>query len=145
MFALTLISLSAAWSQAQRYGDRRALWSNIKRVLVSNDGYQYFDESVRHTMLPELKGTVVAAAPLKNSDTIVLALSDKTNPEVTLKLFEPSSNKPQDWRRASIPGVERGDEIEFMGVADDFVREPFMVTFNVDMAHLRYSPHRSKK
>jgi tetratricopeptide (TPR) repeat protein len=107
-----------------------ALWRNIKTELTGAGGQAYWD-NMKGALIPgdavpgvtKLKGKLVSQKPAKAPKELVLALSDATTPEVTLVLDEP-------MRAAAEPGTE----ISFEGVAANFTKEPFMVTFDVEKA-----------
>jgi tetratricopeptide (TPR) repeat protein len=99
-----------------------ALWMGIKRQLADTNGEQYFEGSMKGTALPKLKGTLVEAKPACRSKELVVALSDSTHPEVTLKLDMPLTNKPT-----------LGSEIQFDGGAPSaFTKDPFNLTLDTD-------------
>jgi hypothetical protein len=100
-----------------------ALWLGIKKQLVDPaNGQQYFEGNMKGTGLPKLKGTLVDAKPACRSKELVVALSDATHPEVTLKLDMPLTNKP-----------DLGKEIQFdSGEPTAFVQDPFNLTLNTD-------------
>ena len=89
-----------------------AMWKNMKQGLTTQAGY--FDE-MKGAKLPRLKGTVVAAKPRE----VVLALSDKTTPEVTLEFESPVR-------------ADEGATLEFEAVAKSFTSEPFMLTLTAE-------------
>ena len=140
-FLAGLIGVSLALPQTDQYTDRqRALWSGIKKELMSKDGEKYFKEKILGSLLPILRGTIVSADSLENPEVIVLAMSDKTAPEVTLQIVEQEVQirelRPAPLRKS----VAVGDEIEFMGVGAAFTKEPFMLTFNVVLDDVRHPP-----
>ena len=99
-----------------------ALWMSIRRQLTETNGEQYFESSMKGTGLPKLKGTLVDAKPACRSKELVVALSDATHPEVTLKLDMPLTNKP-----------DLGSEIQFDGGApQEFTKDPFNLTMDVE-------------
>jgi hypothetical protein len=100
-----------------------ALWMGIKKQLVDPaNGQQYFDTNMKGTGLPKLKGTLVEAKPACRPKELVLAMSDATTPEVTLKLDMPLTNKP-----------DLGKEVQFdQGEPAAFVQAPFNLTLNAD-------------
>ncbi len=134
---LSLVTLIPSSNAQQRKDPEQQLWSSVKKELVSQNGFQYFRENILDARLPWMRGTILSADD--NPQTIVVAMSDKTSPEVTLQIVEHAP--PNEWRPASLHAhVEAGDEIEFMGIGTDFTKEPFMVTFYVyleDLRHLR--------
>lgn len=121
---------------------QRALWSNTKRMVLSEEGQKYFEENVQDALLPRLKGTVVTAKPTKHPQVIVLALSDKATLEVRLHLIKEIPHRRSDRRPASFNGpIYVGDEVEFMGIAKTFTKDPFMITFDVavELTHIPQS------
>jgi hypothetical protein len=99
-----------------------ALWMGIKKQLADTNGDQYFESSMKGTALPKLKGTLVDAKPACRSKELVVALSDNTHPEVTLKLDMPLTNKPN-----------LGTEIQFDGGAPTaFTKDPFNLTLDTE-------------
>ena len=111
-----------------------ALWLNLKGQLLSPEGQQYFDSSMKGAGVPKLKGWVVKAVPAVKSKELQLSMDGKDQPaNVTLKLVgsdgttaAPLTGKP-----------ELGTEIEFEGVGESFAKEPaFMVTFNVEKSKI---------
>lgn len=103
-----------------------ALWMGVKKQLTAPDGAQYFEGSMKGTLVQGLKGKVISAKPAVRSKELILGLADPNTPEVTLKLDAPLSGKP-----------ELGEEIEFEGVPTAFTPDPFMVTFDVEKAKLK--------
>ena len=88
-----------------------------QEALESADGETYFAASVRGAELPTLRGALVRATPAKKPTELVLALSDATAEEVTLKLSAP------------LPGdAEAGVQLDFEGTGDSFTANPFRLT-----------------
>lgn len=100
-----------------------ALWMGIKKQLSDPaNGQQYFDNSMKGTGLPKLKGTLVDAKPACRSKELVVAISDSTHPEVTLKLDMPLTNKPTI-----------GSELQFdQGEPTAFTQDPFNLTLDTE-------------
>ncbi len=118
-----------------------ALWLNVRSELTGANADQYWDSSVKGAGLPggahgvtKFKGKLVSHAPAKNPKELVLAISDASTPEVPLKLDEPM-----------IGAAPAGTEIDFEGVATSFVKDPFMLTFEVDKAKVSGWPAPVKK
>jgi hypothetical protein len=129
--------------QEVREKRQRELWAAIKRALISG-GAKYFEENLLNAAVPELKGTVVSGTPAENPESIVIALSDKTAPEVTLRFVERTPGKPNQERPARFGRpLDPGDEVEFTGIPTAFSEEPFMLTFTVSLDepyHLKHQP-----
>jgi hypothetical protein len=59
---------------------------------------------------------------------LVVAISDSTTPELTLKL------KDSEWKDTHLNGpLMRGSVIQFEGVPTTFTKKPFMLTFDVNI------------
>jgi hypothetical protein len=102
-----------------------ALWMKIKGQLADANGEQYFDGQLKSADLPPLKGTLVEAKPACKPKELVVALSDASHAEVTLKLDAAATGKP-----------ETGTEIQFKGVPAAFVKDPFMLTMDAEKANV---------
>ena len=103
-----------------------ALWLTIKKQLTGPNGEEYFTNSLKAADLPLLIGTLISATPEGQATTIVLAMSDGTTPEVTLR-FEDNNGK-----ESHINGpLMRGSQIQFEGIPVAFTKDPFMLTFFV--------------
>ena len=98
------------------------LWMDIKKELTGPEGRQYFETQMKDAEIPKLKGTVVSARLKK----IMVALSNNETPEATLVLDAPLA-KP----------LKPGTTIEFVGIAEQFTADPFMVTFAVSKSKLK--------
>lgn len=102
-----------------------AFWKRIKEALMAPDGQQYFDSSMKDAQIPELRGWLVEQRPKE----ILIAISDKTTPELTLQSETPFPGK-----------VEPGTELTFEGVGKSFTKEPFMVVMEVDRKNVKGWP-----
>src|SRR5712692_9761360 len=109
------------------------LWIILKRALIAPDGQEYFESDLKNAWVPggvngldRLRGTVISAKPLDRPSTVIIAISDKITPEVTLQI------KDARWQSTQLKaGIKPGTEVEFEGVPVAFTREPFMLTFVV--------------
>ncbi|HUA61844.1 MAG TPA: outer membrane protein assembly factor BamD [Verrucomicrobiae bacterium] len=102
-----------------------ARWLEIKKLLT-NGGEAYFKDNMADAGMPPLKGKIVGAKPACNSKELLVALSDDTTAEVTLKLDTPIKGKP-----------EQG-EISFEGaVARAFTASPFNLTMDIESAKIQ--------
>ncbi|HOK45435.1 MAG TPA: tetratricopeptide repeat protein [Bryobacteraceae bacterium] len=103
-----------------------ALWVRLKSALTGEDGAQYFEGSMKDALVPPedqpaFTGHVISQDGTRAARSVVLGISDPNTPEVTLKFETP------------LPGVAApGTKIQFRGVAREFTREPFMVTFEAE-------------
>ena len=109
-----------------------AMWKQIKDALIADGGQAYFDGSIKGAGLPggangvtKFKGKLVSATPDTNPKELVLGITDPAVGEVTLKLDAALRGK-----------MDVGTEIGFEGVASAFVKDPFMLTFDVEKAKI---------
>jgi hypothetical protein len=103
-----------------------ALWIQVKKELVGQGGEAYFEESVKGTGLPKLKGKVVSHTPALRPTKVVIALENDTTGEMTLAFTPALAGK-----------ADPGTEIEFEeGVPKSFTKDPFMLTVDVEAAKL---------
>ena len=145
MSALLAVSFAGQWPKPETITAKQ-LWMQIKSNLIGPGGQQYFDENFKSAMVPGgaggvwvLTGTLLSAEPSEQPRVLVVALSDGTTPEATLRL------KDTDWNDTHIAGpLMHGSSIQFEGVPISFTREPFMVTFEVSM-NKRSQPIRGSK
>jgi hypothetical protein len=105
------------------------LWLRIRAALLSDDGPSYFENGMKGAILPKLKGTVASSVPAAAPSTLVLQMEGSPMPDVTLRL-DRSFGRP----------IPKGTSIEFEGVAADFSRSPFMLTFDVPLEDLTTAP-----
>jgi hypothetical protein len=103
-----------------------AFWTEIKEGLTG-DGSAAYWEAMKDAALPggregvpKFKGKLVSATPETKPKELTIAIAGEPA-DVTLKLVEPLPGK-----------MEAGGEISFSGVAKDFAKEPYMVTFEVE-------------
>jgi hypothetical protein len=104
-----------------------ALWESIKAQLVAENGQAYFDSMVKDAALPggangvmKFNGKLVSTTPETRPKELTLAIGgDAAN--VTIKLDEPLPGK-----------MDPGGDISFSGVAKEFTKDPYMLTFEVD-------------
>lgn len=97
-------------------------WLRIGATLLGDDGFSYFENGLKGTLVPKLKGTVVSSLPDASPRTLVLQMDGSPLPDVTLRLDRPYG-KP----------IVRGSSIYFEGVAAELSRSPFMLTFDVSL------------
>ena len=98
----------------------QALWANLKAQLAGPNGEKYFQENLRNTELPYFYGMVLSSIPKDQTRVLVLAMSDKSTPEVALSV-EPGH---------LTEGVRDGAEVIFQGVATAFSKQPFRLTIS---------------
>ena len=103
-----------------------ALWMGLRKELTGDNGTQFFESNMKGAAVPggaggiqTLKGRLISAKPAVNSKELVVGVADAATPEVTLKLETPVKGKPVI-----------GSDLNFEGVPETFVKDPFMVTFD---------------
>ncbi|MEO8050045.1 MAG: hypothetical protein ABI833_06475 [Acidobacteriota bacterium] len=103
-----------------------ALWESIKTQLVGDNGPTYFESSVKGAGLPggangvmKFNGKLVSATPETRPKELTLAIGGDA-PNVTLKLDDPLPGK-----------MDPGGDIAFSGVAKEFTKDPYMLSFEV--------------
>jgi hypothetical protein len=113
-----------------------ALWMTIRKELTGPEGEKYFAEHVKDAELPagvpevtKFKGKLVSHKPAANPKELLVAISDATTPEVTLKLETPLKGK-----------AEPGTEIAFAGIATSFTKDPFNLVFETEPSKIEGWP-----
>jgi len=138
-----LFFLCAASAQTLAPGAKQdpqfLMWQEIKRSLEGPDGRHFFDYNLKDAVLPagvagvhSFIGTVVSSRLQKSPSEIVLAISDASTPEVTLRLVD-EHGKRGAWYTAIPPGTK----VAFEGVIEEFSQKPFMLTLEVDPYNYR--------
>lgn len=127
--------IAAQKAQAQAAADAAnpifAFWRDLVKDPLLKDGDSYFD-AMKGALLPgepgkakgfeKFKAKLISMDPPNKPKTLVLALEKPDVADVTLK-FDPP-----------LPGtMEPGAELEFEGAPVSYTKDPFMVTFEVDM------------
>ena len=80
-------------------------------------------------------GTLLSAEPAEQTRVLVLAISDRSTPEVTLRF------KNSKWNDTHITGpLMRGSVMQFEGVPISFTKEPFILTFGVSTTERNHIP-----
>jgi len=110
---------------AAKANPQLALWKRIKETLQGGEGQQYWDTSMKDAQIPELTGYLVEQRPKE----LLVAISDKTTPELTLELETPMPGK-----------ADPGTQLTFSGVGKSFSKEPFMVTMAADKKDIKGWP-----
>jgi len=123
-------SAIAARKQAEfeQSNPQLALWMRIKGALADTNGVQYFDNELKDSGVPPMKGTLTEGKPACKSKELLVAIplpDQQGSPvaEITLKLDAPLTGKP-----------EVGTTIQWTGVPKAFTKDPFMLTMEVEKA-----------
>ena len=136
--ATLAIALSSAPALTQpEYNPQRALWTGIKSKLAAADGEEYFNSNLKGTAVPPLTGTLISALMNEGVSRLILGLTEAATPEVTLILH--------NGKRKAKAKPKPGTPIEFQGVAIDFTRSPFMLTFDVEAEGIQGLEWETKK
>jgi hypothetical protein len=107
------------------------LWTRIKAALTGPNGEKYWESGMKGAEVPYLYGIVLSSTPKDQPNHLVLAMSDKSTPEVTLEIESHLKESVSD-----------GAEIMFQGVATDFTKQPFNLTIRTDEAIRIHEPNR---
>jgi hypothetical protein len=107
-----------------------ALWMRIKGALADTNGTTYFENELKDSGVPPMKGTLLEGKPACKSKELLVAIplpDQQGNPvaEITLKLDTPLAGKP-----------ETGGTIQWTGVPKAFTKDPFMLTMETEKAKL---------
>jgi len=104
-----------------------ALWLSVKKELSGDNGPEYF-KTIKDALMPggandvkKFKARIVSTKPEARPKEVVVAISPGDAAEATLRLDAPMAGK-----------ADPGTEIEFEGVAVEYTREPFNLTFDVE-------------
>ncbi|MEO8597595.1 MAG: hypothetical protein ABI759_30025 [Candidatus Solibacter sp.] len=105
-----------------------ALWMRIKGALSDTNGATYFENELKDSEVPPLKGTLLEGKPSCKSKELLVAIplpDQQGNPvaEITIKLDAPLAGTP-----------ETGSTIQFKGVPKAFSKDPFMLTMEAEKA-----------
>jgi hypothetical protein len=105
-----------------------ALWMRIKGALADNNGTTYFENELKDSGVPPMKGTLIEGKPACKSKELLVAIplpDQQGSPvaEITLKLDAPLAGKP-----------ETGGTIQWTGVPKAFTKDPFMLTMEAEKA-----------
>lgn len=128
-----VIKQRKAEEELNRLDPELGAWMRISKQLAGADGEKYFIETLKTSPLPKLRGTVIRCTPPAKPNEIVLGLTSPTAEEVLLKVNTPFAH-----------GAEPGTQIEFQGLADTFVKDPFRLTIVADQENITGWPERKK-
>ena len=114
-----------------------ALWLSIKSQLADTNGEKYFDDQLKGSGVPKLKGVVMDAKPACRPKELLVAVpepDEKGTPQsvITLKLV---ADEKAD-ALAGKPDTGIGAEVQFEGVPSAFSKEPFMLTMDTEKASI---------
>lgn len=117
-------------AQFEQSNPQLAMWMKIKGALADTNGDQYFTDSLKGSDVPQLKGVLVDAKPACNPKELLVAVplpdaKDANTAEITLTLDAAMTGKP-----------DANQTFQFKGVPNIFVKDPFMLTFDVEKANV---------
>jgi hypothetical protein len=128
-----VIKQRKAEEELNRLDPELAAWLRISKQLNGPEGEKYFVETLKPSPLPKLRGTVIRCTPPAKPNEIVLGLSSAAAEEVLLKVNTPFAH-----------AAEPGTQIEFQGLPDSFVKDPFRLTITADQENITGWPERKK-
>lgn len=117
----------AAWDEAHPI---QAWWrDNVRMQLTGADAESLFESNYKEAGLPP------AGLPFSMFKGTILSMTPETNPkELEVAIFDANVGDAKLVFDTALPGdMPLGSEIEFKGTVKAFQKEPFMVTFDVDM------------
>jgi len=106
-----------------------ALWYSVKTNLTGDNGPAFFASNVKDAELPggangvkNFSGTILTVEPAEKPTRVTLGIEDATKPDTTLLFSEPVP-------AAALSKIKVGEKIEFGGIAENFTKDPYMLTF----------------
>jgi hypothetical protein len=117
-------------AEFEKSSPQLALWMRIKGALADTNGEQYFNEQLKDSQVPQLRGVLVSVdrACHPKELTVAVPLPDaqqSPQPEIRLVLDKPLNGKP-----------ELNQEFHWDGVPTVFTKDPFLLTMRADTAKL---------
>jgi hypothetical protein len=122
--ALAAVILTYTGSLPAQSDPARALWRAVKRALEAPDGEAYFELNVKGAQLLPLKGTLISALINDGVSKLTLGMTDPNTADVTLVVH----TGERKIKSKPTPGAS----IEFEGIAIEFTKTPFMLTFDLN-------------
>jgi hypothetical protein len=122
--------ISEKEEELKKTNPQLAMWLSVKKSL-SDSGEAYFNDQMKEHQLPKLKGTIVEAKPACRSKELLVAISDTTHPEVSLRMVNAEGTP-----LALTGKPETGVEIQWEGVPSAFSKDPFLVTMDVEKSKI---------
>ncbi|HMJ63648.1 MAG TPA: hypothetical protein VK493_17885 [Bryobacteraceae bacterium] len=105
------------------------LWYTIKTNLVGEQSDSFFASSVKDFEIPagaegvkNFSGTVISIDPADKPTKVVLGVEDPAKGDAALLFSQPLPASALDT-------IKVGGKLEFDGVVDSFVKDPYMLTF----------------
>ena len=104
-----------------------ALWMSIKAALTDPADPTYFEDKLKDSQVPKLKGVVVEGACRAKEITVAFPMPNQTGaltPEVKLKFEAALTGKPEPNTEITFEG----------GAATAFSKDPFLLTLEIEKA-----------
>jgi hypothetical protein len=106
-----------------------AMWMKIKGALAAPDGASYFENGMKNTAAPKLKGRIIDGKPACRSKELIVAVPEPgqqtAQPVITLRLDSALAGKPE------------ASDITWEGaVPTTFTPDPFMLTMDIEKAKI---------
>jgi hypothetical protein len=105
------------------------LWYTINQNLTGDNGDQFFASNVKDAEIPggaegvkNFTGTVISIDPPDKPTKVVLGVLDPQTADATLLFSTPLP-------ASALDKIKVGQTIEFSGVADNYTKSPYMLTF----------------
>ncbi len=104
------------------------IWYAVKQSL-QDKGDAFFNSDIKDAEIPggadnvtAFSGTVISLDPPDHPTKVVVGVEDPTKPDATLVFSQPLPTEALDK-------IKVGQPVQFSGVADSYVKDPYMLTF----------------
>jgi hypothetical protein len=114
-----------------------ALWLGIKGQLADTNGDKYFEDQLKGSGVPKLKGVLMDAKPACRSKELLVAVPEpdqQGTPQTVITLKLVNDDKPDAL--SGKPETGATVEIQWEGVPSAFTKEPFMLTMDTEKAKI---------
>ncbi len=117
-------------AEFEKSNPQLALWMKIKGQLADTNGQEYFDQQLKNSAVPQLRGTLVEAKPECRPKELLVAVplpdaQGTQRAEIALKLDAPLTGKP-----------ELNSDFRWQGVPSAFSKDPFLLTMDTEKAKI---------
>jgi hypothetical protein len=110
------IVLAATIGFAQQAPNNSKLWRNIRNVLTSADGDQYFKQQLEGVQLPLFDGKVV---------------SQPSEHELIVNVDDPAGDAKLQFLLTLKGTISPGTSVRFVGVARSYTKTPYQITLAI--------------
>ena len=104
------------------------MWNRIKSALSAENGAAFFENQMKNSSVPQLRGVLVEARPACHPRELLVAVPSQDAPAPTQAEIRLQLDKPLGGRPAA------GGELEWEGVATEFTSQPFLLTMDAEAA-----------